>query len=178
LWRSSEDSPPAVLITGPPGAGKTTLLKRLLEVLAARGLSVAGFYTQELRQGGQRMGFELVDVRSGRRALLAHVDVSSPYRVSRYGVDLRGFENFLQGLQLEEAEVVLIDEVGKMECLSPRFQHLVRELLREGRPLIATVAQKGGGLIQEVKAHPRVRLITLKRGRLQEALQEVLAIAS
>jgi nucleoside-triphosphatase THEP1 len=45
-----------LLLTGPPGSGKTTVVQRLLERLHDRRL--AGFYTQELRERGKRVGFE------------------------------------------------------------------------------------------------------------------------
>jgi nucleoside-triphosphatase len=80
----SPRSPKNVLLTGPPGCGKTTALRRLIERLA--DLRLAGFYTQEVRERGQRVGFEAVSL-SGRRALLAHVRSRSPHRVGRYGVE-------------------------------------------------------------------------------------------
>jgi nucleoside-triphosphatase len=72
------------LLTGPPGCGKTTVIRRLIERLG--DLRLAGFYTQELRERGQRVGFEALSL-SGRRALLAHVRSRFRHRVGRYGVE-------------------------------------------------------------------------------------------
>jgi nucleoside-triphosphatase len=72
------EAPRHLLLTGPPGCGKTTVILRLLQRL--RDLRLVGFYTLEMRQRGQRVGFEIVGL-SGRRAVLAHVRSSSRHRV-------------------------------------------------------------------------------------------------
>ncbi len=47
-----------ILLTGLPGCGKTTVVRHVVELLKARRL--AGFYTEELREHGQRVGFAAV----------------------------------------------------------------------------------------------------------------------
>jgi nucleoside-triphosphatase len=73
-----------LLVTGPPGCGKTTVIRRLIERLG--DLRLAGFYTQEVREQGQRVGFKVLPL-SGRRALLAHVRSRFRHPVGRYGVE-------------------------------------------------------------------------------------------
>lgn len=149
-----------VLITGLPGCGKTTLLKRLAHDL--RELHPAGFYTEEIRSRGQRQGFRLVGL-NGATGLLAHVDFHGGPRVGRYGVDVARFEDFLNALDLDQVatQLVIIDEIGKMECLSELFVHLVRHLLDLPKTVVATVALKGGGFIAEVKQRPDAALIEI-----------------
>ena len=73
-----------LLLTGAPGCGKTTVLERVAEHLA--DLRLAGFLTVEVREHGQRVGFEAIGL-GGRRAILAHVRIRSPLAVGRYGVE-------------------------------------------------------------------------------------------
>jgi nucleoside-triphosphatase len=132
-----------LLLTGPPGCGKTTVVVRLIGRLA--GLRLGGFYTQELRERGRRVGFEAVGL-SGGRAVLAHVRSRSRRRVGRYGVDPERFQPLVEaelGRREDEADVYLIDEIGKMELLCPAFVGAVPRLLDAPVPVVATVALKG-----------------------------------
>lgn len=147
-----------ILITGKPGVGKTTLVQSLCRELQA--FSPAGFYTAEIRNQGKRRGFELVGS-DGRRMTLAHTDIHGESRVGKYSVDVSGLEAFLNKLNLNDpaTSLVVIDEIGKMECLSRAFVKLVREMLDSPTPVIATVAEKGGGFIRDVKQRPDVQLV-------------------
>ncbi len=126
-----------VLVTGRPGSGKTTAVRRLAGRLA--DLRPAGFYTEEIRCGRVRQGFRLVDIREGRTARLAHVTCGPPH-VGRYGVDVHGFEAFLDALQWQDAPVVILDEIARMECLSPRFPGFLSEVLARAPVVVATRA--------------------------------------
>ena len=164
--------PRALLLTGRPGIGKTTVLRRLADFLAGR--AVGGFYTGEIRIAGRREGFE-VSTFSGQVAVLAHVKTHSPHRVGRYGVDVAAFERTVLPELERRAEVLLIDEIGKMECFSARFVQAVRGLLNGNAPLVATVALSGTGFIAEVKRRPDVRLwqvTTANRDELPMRLTE------
>lgn len=163
---------PNLLLTGPPGVGKTTALRRVFERLprAAAG----GFFTEELRAGGGRVGFRLVDP-AGRTALLAHRDLDSDARVGRYGVDVPAFEAFVAEALSGEADVWLVDEVGKMECFSPAFVARVEALLAAPAPVVATIALRGGGPIAALKRRPDVERWALARADRDAAPERVLA---
>jgi nucleoside-triphosphatase len=146
-----------LLLTGVPGVGKTTIVRRVVETL--RGRPMRGFLTDEIRQGGRRTGFRITTI-DGESATLAAVDHPSPHRVGRYGVDVNVVDRIVtSALQpTDPDELVIIDEIGKMECFSEPFQAAVRRLLDSRHTLLATVALHGGGLIAEVKRHPEVEL--------------------
>lgn len=151
-----EPAPKNLLLTGPPACGRTTVIRRLIERLG--DLRLAGFYTQELREHGQRVGFEAVSL-SGQRAVLAHVSFKSKHRVGRYGVEPERLEELLQVESHRAADAWIIDEIGKMELLCPAFVAAVPRLLDGPVPVVATVALKGQGLIAAVKARKDVRLV-------------------
>ncbi|MFU8857872.1 MAG: nucleoside-triphosphatase [Deferrisomatales bacterium] len=159
-----------ILVTAPSGEGKTTLMERLAERL--RDLRPGGFYTAEIRREGRRTGFRLVGL-DGTEAVLAHVDLPLPRRVGRYGVDVRAFDAFLRNLDTRGRPVLLVDEIGKMECASPRFRGLVHHWLDGPAAVVATVAEKGSGLIEEVKLRPDCELHVLSRPRAGALLEEL-----
>jgi nucleoside-triphosphatase len=162
-----------LLITGLPGVGKTTFTKKLLE--AARHLHPVGFYTAEIREEGMRKGFELVSL-DGKRGVLSHVGIKSRYRVGRYKVDVSGFEDFLDGIPFFDTSsaVIMIDEIGKMECLSDKFERILREVLNSEKWVIATIALKGSGLIPEVKKRKDVKLFEITQNNRDVLFSEIL----
>lgn len=154
-----------ILLTGFPGCGKTTLVRRILEQL--RGLRLAGFYTQELcDDAGRRVGFQAIGL-NGRSTKLASVGSKSKIRVGKYGVELPGFELFLDDEFNREAgnvDLFVIDEIGKMKCFSRRFMELMGRLLDGDVPVLATIAMKGGGIITAVKQRSDVELVQVHEG--------------
>ncbi len=163
-----------ILLTGPPGCGKTTVVRRVIERLGSRRL--AGFYSQELRHRGRRVGFEAVGL-GGDSGLLAHADFRSTRRVGRYGVELDGFDRLVRkelGRSGQDVDLFVIDEFGKMECFSEAFVAAASAVLDGPVPVLATIAAKGGGFIAQVKARPDVELLTVTSGN-REGLVGILA---
>jgi nucleoside-triphosphatase len=160
------------LITAVPGAGKTTVIRRLAE-LAPRG--TVGFYTEEIRLRGERRGFRLVGL-EGTEAIIAHVDFAKTHRVGKYGVDVAAIDAAVDATleRRRGRRLYLIDEIGKMECLSARFVAAVNRLLDGSLPVIATVAKRGEGFISEVKQRADCELWTLTRENRDAMPAEIL----
>ncbi|MBI2317275.1 MAG: AAA family ATPase [Betaproteobacteria bacterium] len=164
----------SLLLTGAPGVGKTTLVRRVAEGLGV--LRAAGFYTEERRnRAGEREGFELIGF-DGSRATLARVGLAGP-RVGKYSVDVAAVDAAAARLFAPNlaADLYLVDEIGKMECLSPAFIAAARRLLESPRPVVATVALKGEGFIAEVKQRADVRLVVVTHADRDSLPDEVLA---
>ena len=162
-----------ILITGQPGIGKTTFIKNLAEEM--KDLHPSGFYTTEIREAGIRKGFELIGL-DGSKGILSHEDIKSPYRVSKYCVDVEGFEIFLDSISLLDptASIVIIDEIGKMECFSGKFRSLVKNILDSDKLLVATIALKGSGMIADIKKRDDVRLFQVTIENRDSLVSEIL----
>lgn len=151
---------------------------RILEGLNCK--KVAGFYTREIREGGSRKGFGWTRL-DGTSGIIAHVDIKGRFKVGKYGVDVAGFEESVVpvlDIKQNDAELFIIDEIGKMECLSGKFVAAVRRLFSSDRSVLATVAQKGGGLISQVKQMPGARLFNLTRQNRDKTIAEILQVLS
>ena len=146
-----------LLVTGVPGVGKTTLVRRVVDRL--EGVRVAGFTTEEIREGGRRLGFRICPL-AGPERTMAHVDLPGPERVGRYRVDVAAIEAVAATAVVLDPTVGLyvVDEIGRMECLSERFVAQMRALLDSDRCVFATIARKGGGFVAEVKRRGDVEL--------------------
>jgi nucleoside-triphosphatase THEP1/oligoribonuclease NrnB/cAMP/cGMP phosphodiesterase (DHH superfamily) len=146
-----------LLLTGAPGVGKTTVLLKVAAALASR--SLAGFTTEEIRQDGQRVGFRIVPL-DGAGRIMAHLDFRGPARVGRYGVDVAAIDAVTETALAHDrhVDIYLVDEIGKMECLSQQFIAAMRLLLDSTKPVVATIARQGGGFIAEMKRRTDVEL--------------------
>ena len=101
-----------LILTGSPSVGKTTMLMKTVEALKERGFSVGGIVSREVREGGVRVGFEIVDVNSSRRGWLAHVNQKAGPQVGKYRVNIRDLENIGASTILDAVEscgIVAID---------------------------------------------------------------------
>ena len=133
------------LITGSPGVGKSTVVSKVMMKLKSAGVIVGGCTTVEKRTGGTRTGFEVRDLSSGRTGELASIASKIGPRVGRYRVNLDDLAN-IAGAGLVAAssssELIIVDEVGPMELVSPEFRKGVRACLDSAKPILAVVHER------------------------------------
>jgi len=87
-----------------------------------------------------------------------------PVSRGRYGVDVESFEAIVRA-ELDkpptQVDLCIVDEIGKMECLSRLFTEAVTRVLDSPVPVLATIAAKGVGFIAEVKSRLDVEIVTV-----------------
>jgi nucleoside-triphosphatase len=144
-----------LLLTGNPGVGKTTVLMKVVKALKERGIHVGGMISREVREGGTRVGFEILDLTGSRRGWLAHVNQKNGPQVGKYRVnmeDLNGIGAQAITDAVENCDVVAIDEIGPMELFSEKFKEAVRKALKSSKLVLAVVHWKAQDtLINEAK---------------------------
>lgn len=137
-----------IFISGRPGVGKTTVFFKVIDEVKRHGLSVGGFVCPEIRVGGRRIGFDIIDIRTGRRGRLARLcsmgihNVRPELRVGRYciipseaeDVGVKAVEN-----ALSECDIVAIDEIGPMELKVPKLREVMIKALTSNKIIFAVV---------------------------------------
>ncbi|MEA3369282.1 MAG: NTPase [Candidatus Ratteibacteria bacterium] len=161
-----------IFITGRPGVGKTTLIKKLAGFY---GKSAGGFYTQEVKRNKERMGFDIIAL-SGEKGRLARGDYRSKFRLGKYGVNLADLERVgLKAMDeaIEAKEIVVIDEIGKMELFSQSFKDKVVESLNSPKKVLAVISLAGDEFVEGLKICPRVKMFRLTRDNSEEIYGEI-----
>jgi len=148
-----------ILLTGPPRCGKSTLVEKLVRQLDR---PLTGFFTRELREKGRRVGFSIRTL-DGKEGILAHETSKSQKRVGKYGVHVDNLAHLAVPSMIPSnpEQVVVIDEIGKMECLSPLFRETLQKVLDSENLVIGSIAQKGNAFIEKIKGREDVLLVTV-----------------
>ena len=165
-----------ILLSGRPGGGKTSVVRRTVERLS---VVAGGFWTEEIRRQGTRIGFRVTDIRTGREGILAHVDYRGAPRVGKYGVDVPAFERI--GVKaLREAMrcdgCVVIDEIGKMELCSEAFAEVAAEVLDSDQPVLGTVPVYGHPFLNALRRRRDVRFFDVTAANRDGLPQQIAAL--
>jgi nucleoside-triphosphatase len=160
------------LLTGKPGTGKTTVIK---QAVAGADINAGGFYTEEIRTARLRQGFRIITF-DGHDAVLSHIDTPGRYRVSKYGVDIANLENIgVAAVEraIAESDLIVIDEIGKMELFSDRFKEAVLKAIDSRKKVLGTIMLNPNPFADRVKSRPEVRVAELTRDNHQQVLKEI-----
>ena len=163
----------ALLLIGQPGTGKTALIK---EALARTRVKGGGCYTEEIRTGGIRRGFQIVTL-GGQEAILAHANISSPCQVSKYQVDTDALDRVgVAALRqaFSESDLVVIDEIGKTGLLSPQFKEVVTQAINSGRRVLGTIMLNPHPFANEIKRHPEIEVLLVTKDNRPQVINQVL----
>jgi nucleoside-triphosphatase len=168
-----------LLLTGNPGVGKTTLLLKAVNALKEKGYCVGGMISREVRENDVRVGFEILDLRSGRSGWLAHLNQKSGPHVGKYRVNMEDLD-FIGAKAVEDAvekcDIIAIDEIGPMELFSEKFKQATRKALESRKPVLAVVHWKAKDrLIIEAKNREDAEIFTVThetRDKMPEAIAE------
>ena len=157
-----------LLLTGSPGVGKTSLVLRIVESLKAKGYDVGSMVSREVRVERDRVGFEILNLNTGRKGWLAHVAKKEGPQVGRYRVNVGDLEAI--GVEaitsaIATSDVIVIDEIGPMELHSRKFREAVLKAAESPKLLVGVVHWKAADtLIDRVKGRDdaEVHLVTVE----------------
>jgi len=164
----------AYLLTGMPGTGKTTIIR---QAITQSKRNAGGFFTQEIRSVGIREGFRIVTL-EGKEGVLAHIAIESPFRVGKYGIDISVLDTI--GVEaiynaIAHNEIIVIDEIGKMELFSPRFITAVQAAISSPKKVLGTISLKPHPLADTIRQNRNIMVAELTRSNQESVLAQMIA---
>ena len=166
---------PKIGITGLPRSGKSAVMEKVLTMLAderTREISlrggqetviVGGMRAEPILEGGERLGYKVIDIVTGAEAVMAHKSIDSRLRVLGYGIDIEALESVaIPAIEYarDECEVIVIDEIGKFTVESEDFVNVVRSALQIDKPTLLTLHKKSRHpLLQDIRRRDDGRIL-------------------
>ncbi len=157
---------------GAPGTGKTTILLKVVDILKGKGYRIGGMITREVRSCGTRVGFQIIDIAGSRQGWLAHVNLKYGPKIGKYRVNLEDLNNIGARATLnaiEDADIIIIDEIGPMELFSEKFKDAVKKAIGSGKTVIGTIHWKmRNAIIEEIRRREDAEIYAVTRENREE----------
>ena len=159
------DDIPKIGITGMPGVGKTQTLKKIIGSLEKSGYTVQGMMTKPVIKKKSQVGLYVCDWQTGEKEVFAHLDFENKEKVGEYGIDITALEKvgvpaIEKAITDDGIDIIIIDEIGKMEMLSEKFCEMVIEALDSDKPIMVTLHKKSRTpLLQDVRRRDDIRIL-------------------
>ena len=152
-----------IFISGDPGIGKTTVIAKVVYELKSRGYRIGGVLTRDIRERGARIGFQIISLNDGTTGILASSKLKNGPHVGKYVVNLNDLKNIFASslvLSVDNADVIVCDEVGPMELFSPEARRAIELVLQSGKPLVGSMHKRlQDPLIDKIKEFAGVKLL-------------------
>ena len=167
-----------------PSVGKTKTLIKIIEKIQQSGYIVEGMITEPLIESKKRVGFYVMDWQTREKEVFAHVDMDAKDKIGKYGVDINALESIgvpaiMKAVEDEDINVIIIDEIGKMEMLSEKFCDAVVEALDSDKPIMVTLHKKSRSpLLQDVRRRDDIRILEVtpvNRNLLPYKIEKIMA---
>jgi len=126
-----------IVLTGPPKSGKSTLLNKVISSYQNK----VGLVTNEIREQGARIGF-CVETSAGAKSVIASVNFSTNFQVSKYFVNLENLDIILPEIaKFNSADLLFLDEIGQMQLPSEKFRQLAIDYFDSPNIVLATLSK-------------------------------------
>ncbi len=178
------DDIPKIGITGMPSVGKTKTLIKIIKSLEKHGYKVEGMIAEPIIEKNEQVGFYVIDWQTKEKEVFAHIDFDTKDKVGEYGVDIEaldkiGIPAIEKAIVDDEINIIIIDEIGKMEMLSEKFCEMVIEALDSDKPIMVTLHKKSRTpLLQDVRRRDDIRILevtAVNRNLLPYKIEKIMA---
>ncbi|MCG3216459.1 MAG: hypothetical protein KAS63_07045 [Candidatus Heimdallarchaeota archaeon] len=166
-----------ILVTGLPRVGKTTLL---VNIISEMDKKVVGFVTKEVKENNMRIGFEIESFSGHKLMLASKKNRNSIHRIANYGVFVENIDTIVGHLLLElqknEYDLIVIDEIGKMELFSKKFISFVEESLNK-KKVLGSIMLKNNDFSRKIKERSDTIVFEItinNRDKIRKRIMELL----
>ena len=168
---------PKIGITGLPRSGKSAVLVKVLEMLTEERIReinvrggdghstdiIGGMRTEPISEKSERVGYKVINIKTGEEAVMAHKNIDSRMRVLGYGIDTEALESVaIPAIEFarDYCEVIVIDEIGKFAVESESFVEVVRSALEVDKPTLLALHKKSRHpLLQDIRRRDDARIL-------------------
>ncbi len=161
--------PVKVAISGQPGTGKTKTVLRIAKMIEDK-FKIGGFTTNPIREDGEITGFNLKDFTTGEEELSASVLWDVKPKIPGMNPESRPLGIRLDAVNriatasvekaIEESDLILVDEVGKLVSESKEFSAILKETLKCGKPMLITMHKRSRNpLLQSIRKRDDLRTL-------------------
>ncbi len=147
-----------ILLTGMPKSGKSTMLERII----SEQNNKMGLITKEVREDGERTGFEMF-THNEQSAILASIYFDSEIQVSKYGVKILSLDKIIPFVsEINSKDILYLDEIGRMQMHSESFKELATQYLDSENTTLATITMNySDDFIKSVKERNDIILVEI-----------------
>jgi nucleoside-triphosphatase len=140
------------------------------------GVIVGGCTTSERRVRGVRVGFEIRNLTDGETGELASIGAKLGPKVGRYRVNLSDLAKVgAAGLNkaASVSELIVVDEVGPMELVSPEFRRGAEACMASEKPMLVVLHERlDDDLLNKLRADA-AKTIELSLENRDSAVEEI-----
>ena len=156
-------------ITGAPSAGKTYALNRVLDELRKFDdeLKIGGMINEPIMVENRKVGFTVENILTGEKECFAHKELESNKIIDSMPVDFDVLERVgVEAIKTawDDCDIIVIDEVGKIEVECPAFVNIVKDVIESEKPLLVTLHKKSRNpLLQDIRRKDDIRILEVTK---------------
>lgn len=121
-----------VIITGDKGTGKTTFAKQMAESMKNKNIKISGVLSVGKFENNIKTQFELVDIQTNEKILLASTQIKSDLRFGKFYFNKEAFRfgEKVINRDIKNYDYILIDEVGMLEIQNGGWYQTIENLFK------------------------------------------------
>jgi len=159
-----------IIVSGKPRQEMSNLILALITELRLKNKWTGGITTPEIIKDGESVGFKMIDINTNESKTIARIKGKGK-KVGKYHVDIENLNYIVSKFRshIDTADVIIIDEIGKIELISEEFKRMVEEVFMLDKPIIAVVN------VTEVERFRKVgNILKLNKNNSEKVKQNIL----